>query len=67
MSVPQIMVGVHTHVPTRWDLSHAAVKLGLCLPPMDWAVMVRKGEREGERGVKERGGREGGRGGRGKD
>ena len=61
------MVGVRTYVPTQWDLSHAAVELGLCLPPMDWAVMVRKGEREGERGVKERGGREGGRGGRGKD
>ena len=49
------MVDVHTYVPTRWDLSHAAVELGLCLPAMDWAVMVRKGEREG------------GRGGRGKD
>ena len=67
MSVPQIMVGVRTYVPTQWDLSHAAVELGLCLPPMDWAVMVRKGEREGERGVKERGGREEGRGGRGKN
>ena len=61
------MVGVHTYVPTQWDLSHAAVELGLCLPAMDWAVMVRKGEREGERGVKERGGREEGRGGRGKN
>ena len=62
------MVGVHTHVPTQWDLSHAAVELGLCLPAMNWAVMVRKGEREGERGVKEgEEEKEGGEGGRGKD
>ena len=52
MSVPQTMVGVRTYVPTQWDLSHAAVELGLCLPAMDWAVMVRKGEgrREGSEG-----------------